>query len=121
MTIGSFAFGRVALSSIALVCLASYDQDYLMPRGPWKQVMLWFGSRSYALYLIHIPAFYFARELWFRIEPPGTVFDRTFALRLALTGFGLLLVLTELNYRLVEVPLRRHGARIAQRIAQRAT
>jgi peptidoglycan/LPS O-acetylase OafA/YrhL len=40
-------------------------------------------------------------------------------LPLALTGFGLLLVATELNYRFVEVPLRRRGARIAQRIAQR--
>jgi peptidoglycan/LPS O-acetylase OafA/YrhL len=91
-----------------------------MPPGPVKRVMLWVGSRSYALYLIHIPAFFLAREIWFRIEPPGTVLDRRFALRLALTGFGLLLVLTELNYRFVEVPLRRRGARIAQRIAQRA-
>ncbi len=32
------------------------------------------------LYLIHIPAFFLAREIWFRIEPPGTVLDRRFAL-----------------------------------------
>ena len=119
MTIVSFSVGLVALISVVLVFFASYDQDYLMPRGPWKRVMLWFGSRSYALYLIHIPAFFFTRELWFRIEPPGTVFNGTFTLRLALTGFGLLLILAELNYRFVEVPLRRHGVRIAQRIEQR--
>jgi peptidoglycan/LPS O-acetylase OafA/YrhL len=121
LTIVSFTVGLVALVSVVLVFLASYDQDYLMPAGPVKRVMLWVGSRSYALYLIHIPAFFLAREIWFRIEPPGTVFDQHFALRLLLTGFGLLLVLTELNYRLVEVPLRRHGARIAQRMAQRTT
>jgi peptidoglycan/LPS O-acetylase OafA/YrhL len=120
LTIVPFTIGLVALLSAALVFVASYDQDYLMPPGPVKRVMLWVGSRSYALYLIHIPAFFLAREIWFRIEPPGTVLDRRFALRLALTGFGLLLVLTELNYRFVEVPLRRRGARIAQRIAQRA-
>ena len=120
LTVVSFTIGLVALISAVLVFLASYDQDYLMPPGLVKRVMLWVGSRSYALYLIHIPAFFLARELWFRIEPPGTVFDHRFMLRLALTGFGLLLVLTELNYRFVEVPLRRRGARIAQRIAQRA-
>ncbi len=119
LTIVSFQVGLVALISTALVFVASYDQDYLMPPGSIKRVMLWFGSRSYALYLIHIPAFFLAREIWFRVEPPGTVFNGTYTLRLALTGFGLLLVLTELNYRFVEVPLRRRGVRIAQRIEQR--
>jgi peptidoglycan/LPS O-acetylase OafA/YrhL len=121
LTVVSFTVGLGALLSAALVFLASYDQDYLMPPGPVKQFMLWVGSRSYALYLIHIPAFFLAREIWFRIEPPGTVFNGTYTLRLALTGFGLLLIFTEFNYRLVEVPLRRRGARIAQRIAQRTT
>jgi peptidoglycan/LPS O-acetylase OafA/YrhL len=120
LTIVSFTIGLVALISAVLVFIASYDQNYLMPPGPVKQVMLWVGSRSYALYLIHIPAFFLTREIWFRIEPTGTVFNGTFTLRFALTGFGLLLVLTELNYRFVEIPLRRRGVRIAQRIAQRA-
>jgi peptidoglycan/LPS O-acetylase OafA/YrhL len=119
LTIVSFSVGLVALISAVLVFFASYDRDYLMPDGLVKRVMLWVGSRSYALYLIHIPAFFLAREIWFRIEPPGTVFDHAFTARLGLTGFGLLVTLTELNYRFVEVPLRRRGARIAQRIAQR--
>jgi peptidoglycan/LPS O-acetylase OafA/YrhL len=120
LTVVSFTVGLVALISAVLVFFASYDQDYLMPRGPWKDAMLWFGSRSYALYLIHIPVFFATRELWFRLEPPGTVFNGTFTLRFALTGFVLLFVLAELNYRFVEVPLRRRGVRIAQRIEQRA-
>jgi peptidoglycan/LPS O-acetylase OafA/YrhL len=119
LTVVSFTIGLVALISAVLVFLASYDQDYLMPRGPWKDVMLWVGSRSYALYLIHIPVFFLTREFWFRIEPPGTVFNSTFALPLALTAFPLLIILAELNYRFLEVPLRRHGVRIAQRIEQR--
>lgn len=120
LIIVSFTVGLVALVSAALVFLASYDQDYLMPPGLVKNVMLWVGSRSYALYLIHMPSYFLARELWFRIEPPGTVFDHHFMLRLGLTGFGLLFVLAELNYRFVEVPLRRHGVQIARRIAQRS-
>jgi peptidoglycan/LPS O-acetylase OafA/YrhL len=115
-----FRVGMVALISAVLVFFASYDRDYLFPAGPVKQVMLWFGSRSYALYLIHIPAFFATRELWFRIEPAGTNFGGTFTLRFALTGGMLLLTFAELNYRFVEVPLRRRGARIAQRIAERA-
>ena len=114
-----FKIGMIALISAILVFLASYDRDYLFPAGAAKNVMLWFGSRSYALYLIHTPASFAAREIWFRIEPAGTVFNGTYTLRFALTAGALLLISTELNYRFVEVPLRRRGARIAQRIAQR--
>lgn len=117
----SFQVGLIALISAALVFVASYDQDYLLPEGAVKRVMLWFGSRSYALYLIHIPAFFLTREIWFRIEPAGTVFDGTFTLRYALTAGVLLVTFAELNYRYVEVPLRRRGAGIAQRLAQRVT
>ena len=115
-----FQTGMLALISAVLVFVASYDQDYLFPDGAAKRVMLWVGSRSYALYLIHIPAFFMTREIWFRIEPSGTIFNGTFTLRFALTAGALLLTSTELNYRFVEVPLRRRGASIAARIAQRA-
>ena len=117
----SFRVGVVALVSAALVFVASYDQDYLWPAGAAKNIMLWVGSRSYALYLIHIPAYFATREIWFRVEPPGTVFDSAFAWRFLLTAGLLLIAFAELNYRYVEVPLRRRGAGIAERIAQRAT
>jgi peptidoglycan/LPS O-acetylase OafA/YrhL len=115
-----FQVGMVALISAVLVLLASYDRDYLCPPGAFKSAMLWVGSRSYALYLVHIPIFFLTREFWFRIEPPGTVFDGTFTVRFALTAAALLMPLAELNYRLVEVPLRRRGAAIALRIASKA-
>ncbi len=73
-----------------------------------------------ALYLIHIPIFFLTRELWFRIERPGTIFDGTFTLRYALTAIAFMVAFAELNYRLVEVPLRRRGAAIALRIASKA-
>jgi peptidoglycan/LPS O-acetylase OafA/YrhL len=80
-------------------------------------VLLWFGSRSYAIYLIHIPAFLSAREIWFRLQPPGTIFTDRFGIRFTYTAAILLLVSVELSYRFVEVPLRRRGAQIAKRIA----
>jgi peptidoglycan/LPS O-acetylase OafA/YrhL len=114
-----FQIGLVAVISAVLVLIASYDRDYLCPDGPFKPFMLWVGSRSYALYLIHIPAYFLAREIWFRIEPPGTVFDAAYGLRFLLTGGALLVSLTELNYQFVELPLRSRGARIAQTLSGR--
>jgi peptidoglycan/LPS O-acetylase OafA/YrhL len=117
----SFRVGMIALISAALVWIASYDRGYLTPSGWIGHAMLWLGSRSYALYLIHIPAFFATREIWYRIAPPGTIFEGNYTLRFALTGFGLLLLLAEINYRFVETPLRRKGIRIADALALRAT
>jgi peptidoglycan/LPS O-acetylase OafA/YrhL len=117
----TFRIGLVAILSAALVLIASYDKDYLCPDGLAKRVMLWIGSRSYALYLTHIPAYLAAREIWFRIEPPGTIFDSAYGLRFGLTAAPLLLLFADANYRFVEVPFRRRGARIAQRLAQRTS
>ena len=115
----SIAAGLVAIVSAALVFLASYDQDYLWKKSWLKTVMMWVGSRSYAMYLIHVPAYLATREIWWRIEPPGTVFDGRFTLRYLATAAILIIVLSELNYRLVEMPLRRYGAQVAARIGQR--
>jgi peptidoglycan/LPS O-acetylase OafA/YrhL len=112
--------GLVALISAAMVLIASYDQDYLFPDGFIKRVFLWIGTRSYGLYLIHIPVYFATREIWFRIEPPGTGFTGVYFLRFTITALVLLVTLTELNYRFVETPLRRRGARIAQNLARRA-
>ena len=115
-----FRFGVVAVLSALLVFVASYDRDYLMRPGLLKRVMMWFGSRSYALYLTHIPAFALTREIWYRIEPPGTAFGTgAFAGRYAVTALCLLFCFAELNFRFVETPLRRRGAGIAARLAGR--
>ncbi|MEE8618315.1 MAG: hypothetical protein V3S86_03480, partial [Nitrosomonadaceae bacterium] len=79
-----------------------------------KSIFLWIGSRSYGLYLIHIPTYYMTYELWFRIAGPD--FGITYTTLLLLTAIPLLCVLTEINFRLVEVPLRRKGAAIANRM-----
>jgi peptidoglycan/LPS O-acetylase OafA/YrhL len=115
----SFSMGMVALVSAMLVLIASFDGDYLFPDGIVKRVMLWIGSRSYALYLIHIPVYYGTRELWFRLEPAGTVFDGRYTVRFTVTALLLLIILAELNYRFVETPLRRRGARISEHILGR--
>ena len=111
--------GLIAMVAAIPVWVASYDQDYLMRGILPRRLMLWLGSRSYGIYLIHIPVFVATREIWFRLSPPGTVFDGRFAGRFGLTALLLLLLLSELNHRLVERPLRRHGAAIAGRMTAR--
>jgi peptidoglycan/LPS O-acetylase OafA/YrhL len=108
-----FWSGRIAVICGGLVLLASFDRDFVLPAGAVKSVMTWIGVRSYGLYLIHIPVFYFTREMWFRIEPPGTVFDSAFAGRFIVTALVLLVAIAELNYRWIESPLRARGVDIA--------
>lgn len=53
----SIKVGMIALLSAALVWVASYDHGYLSIPRPFSSVLIWLGSRSYGIYLIHIPAF----------------------------------------------------------------
>lgn len=113
-----FWVGVVALISIVLVWVASYDMDYLMPDGSLKRVLLWVGSRSYALYLTHMPAYLMSRQIWYWIAPTDTIFDNTYNVRLALTAAALVVVFSELNYRFIETPLRAHGKKIVDRMGK---
>jgi peptidoglycan/LPS O-acetylase OafA/YrhL len=112
-TIIWFPVGLIALISAALVLVASFDRDYLMRDGPLKRLLLWFGSRSYALYIIHMPVMLGTRELWFRLGVPTT---HGHGPLLVFTAFAVIGVVAELNFRLVETPLRRKGAAIADAI-----
>jgi len=119
LQIVSIRVGLIALLSSALVLIASFDRDYLWPDGLAKRVLIWVGSRSYGIYLIHLSAFYTTRELLFRLHPAGWVPGKADFLPLVLIAAALILVASELSYRLVEVPLRDRGARIARRFAAR--
>ncbi|MGH8434016.1 MAG: acyltransferase family protein [Pseudomonas sp.] len=109
----SYKFSLVALLSVLLVWMASYNMDLFIPAGPLKRLLLWVGTRSYAIYLIHIPAFYLTREIWFRLQPGVAPGDELF-FPFVLTAGALLIFLSELNYRLIETPLRLRGSAIAK-------
>ena len=95
-----------------LVLVASYNGNYLMPDSPVKRLLLWVGSRSYAIYLCHIPAFFATREIMHRLHP-GTKFSSDDFWIFVAIATTIIVVCSELNYRILEVPLRRRGARIA--------
>jgi peptidoglycan/LPS O-acetylase OafA/YrhL len=70
----------MAIIVTLLVWIASYDRNYLMASGPFKRVLVWVGSRSYAIYLWHVPVFFATREIWTRLSPVGTGFDSNWTL-----------------------------------------
>lgn len=108
----TFEISLVALLSFFLVWLASYDLG-LFCRARWlRAVMLWLGSRSYAIYLIHVPVYLLMRELQHRLLGNGDTSSPTY-LAIALPMSWLLIAgLAELNFRFVESPLRRFGVRL---------
>lgn len=115
----SWRYSLVALLAAFLVWLASFDAGMLRAHAAMKRALLWVGSRSYAIYLIHVPAFYATREFWFRHAAPGTLFDAGWTLTFVVTAALLTGVLAELNYRWVEMPLRQQGVALSMRYARR--
>jgi peptidoglycan/LPS O-acetylase OafA/YrhL len=113
-----FRFSIIALISTLLVWIASYDKNYLLAAKPLKAPMMWIGARSYAMYLIHPFVYAAIIETWYRLSPKGTVFNEAYTLPFVLTATVSILVLCDLNYRLIEIPLRRIGVKIASRIMQ---
>jgi peptidoglycan/LPS O-acetylase OafA/YrhL len=102
--------------AVVPVFVACWDKDYIPTRGVLRRMLLWTGSRSYGLYLIHLPVYVGTQELWARLSPAGTVFGRGWGPTFVATAAVALVGLAELNFRVVEVPLRRHGARVANGI-----
>ena len=111
-----FRVGIIALCSASLVWLASYDRDYIMGDSVLKRCLLYVGSRSYAIYLIHVPTFFFIREIVYRWGPGADAASWQMNLGLGLSAFALIVCLSEFNYRCVETPLRARGKRLAGRL-----
>ena len=110
----------VSIIMAVLVWIASYNENYVFGRFKLvRRLLLWVGARSYAIYLIHMPAFFLTREIWHRLYPEQPGFGEDFLVPFVVTAAGLIIVLSELNYRLVECPLRERGRRIAQKMFEK--
>ena len=107
-----YQIGLVAVVSALLVWFCSGQQDVLAGRGLISAILLWLGKRSYAMYLIHIPAMFFLRETAFRLQLDIT--EHVIAISVLL--FFLTAALADINYRWVEMPLRLRGNVLAARL-----
>ena len=110
--------GLVTVIAGIWVCCASLDQGYVLPATMLRPVLLWIGTRSYAIYLTHLLAFAVARALWYRIDGEPT--SRTAWVCCAMAGFALAALASEFTYRRIEVPCRAIGARITAWAAARS-
>ena len=111
----------VAILAALLVWLAAYDRNYLSGANSClKSFMLWTGQRSYAIYLIHIPVYFSVREAWFRLNGSEAQGGLIQFIVFFLAATILIAALAEANFRLVEMPLRKVGKRLAARIVASA-
>ncbi|MCT9827148.1 acyltransferase [Pseudomonas veronii] len=109
------AVGLIAINALILVWLASYQKGYIYCPSMLSNLLQWLGSRSYALYVIHMFAYHLSTEIWSRAAlKEGLTLAQGYTTELLLTSVIVMIVLSELNYRFVEVPLRRKGAEIAR-------
>lgn len=115
-----FATGIAAIISALLVVTASYNKGYILSSHWFTPFVLWLGSRSFAIYLMHTIMFWFTKNLWKWIEGPETVFTGNYTLRFLLTWLALLLVFAEASYRFCEVPMRERGRILAKKMLARA-
>jgi peptidoglycan/LPS O-acetylase OafA/YrhL len=61
-----------------MVFIASFGKGYALPDGLLKRIMVYVGSRSFALYLSHNPMFFVTGEI-FHCLYPDVAFDNRFA------------------------------------------
>lgn len=101
--------GLAAITGAILVFFASYNSGFIEPKP--NAILLWFGSRSYSLYLCHMSAFACSREIWFLLT--GNAWGMSF--RYTLTSLALGFLFSEATYRFVEQPMRAKGKELATR------
>lgn len=98
------------LASGLLVYLASFDNGYVLNLPGFNRLLVAIGERSYAIYLIHVPAYWFAEELIPILFTKLSLFN-SIIFWIVLSG-----LLVELSYRLIEKPLIKFGRTFTAKI-----
>lgn len=108
-------FKFAAVLALIIVAIASCDNSILLRPGKLKRVFIWFGARSFALYLVHIPAFFTAREICYLLiarQQPGGFFVFLFIFSAGM----LTLFFAECSYRFIETPMRSLGFSMSKKV-----
>lgn len=113
------AVGLIAIISALLVFMSSFNRGYIFSLPLLSSFLEWMGSRSYGMYVIHFPAYRISHEIWYRYAAENDLgFNGGLTAELLLTAAFFIVLLSELNYRLIEQPLRKRGAEVARRRLQ---
>ena len=107
-----FRLGELAAVAALPVWLASANRN-LFHVGRFQPVALWLGSRSYALYLCHMPMFQCAAALSRWCAATFQLGVVHLERQSVLFGLVLLVAAAESTYHLIETPMRAFGLRLA--------
>lgn len=114
--------GLLAVTAAALVWLASFDANIILPWRHIRPSLLWIGSRSYAIYLVHDPCFWAVREFVHRSKfNPSAHLADPHVFGCIAAAVVLIAVLSDLTYRFFETPMRKIGRRLAQQYEGRVS
>ena len=116
----SFNAGISAIIATIIVFIAHFQVGWfsVTPKLFLRSIVNWIAARSYSIYVIHCIGIAITRELWWRLSGAPTP-DSDLTLKFYATWVVVLIVLSELNWRLVESPLRARGRQIADAWLQR--
>src|SRR3990167_2318940 len=115
-TVSSVGFPDAAIIPLAcmlstiLVGIASLEIN-MISFGKWiNNILDYFGSRSYSLYIAHFPMFTITQEIFFRLAKRNHwILNAHFSILYTATAFFLILVCSELSYRFIERPAIARG------------
>jgi len=108
----SFSVGITALVSGLLVLLASYNNSYFSSNKSIRRFCDYIGSRSYSIYLTHIVGLSLTKVIFFSNMTNYDLGHTT----IYLTFFFLTtLLMSEINYRTIEMPLRNYGRNVEKK------
>jgi peptidoglycan/LPS O-acetylase OafA/YrhL len=104
------------------VLVAAVGKNAVLPIKGGKAIMEWLGSRSFTLYLSHLPMILIVRYFWMTAAPHfGYHYSQENTLAIFITWIIATIATTELSYRLLEQPLMRRGRNIANNIELRTS
>ena len=107
----------IAIVSIFLVWIGSYGKGYINLGGLLNKAFIWLGSRSYGIYLLHLPAFLATREIWFRLSPKHDPIDPAYLFSYLVTATLLIIIFAEVTFKYIETPARNYGVKLANKLS----
>jgi peptidoglycan/LPS O-acetylase OafA/YrhL len=105
-----YYYSVVTVITFLIVLIASLNIDLAKRILPLHSLFMWIGSRSYGLYLIHVPLNFLIRELCFNLG----ISVSNYVIPLTLLNITLLGVIAQLNFKWIEQPFRQRGAAFAR-------
>jgi peptidoglycan/LPS O-acetylase OafA/YrhL len=115
-----YGVGTVALIGAIIVLFASFEVKEVNRKHWRNRAMLYLGSRSYGIYIIHLIVFsLFSRIDYFLSQPIASISGAELIAAnalLALAALAITIFLAELNYRKIETPWRIFGKNMSTRL-----